>query len=61
MPGNSQRLKSPAAAFGYMHGGPELNSPAPRLGQHTAAILEEIGYGAKEIAALSENGVIVTS
>jgi len=61
VPGNGQRLKAPAAAFGYMHGGPELHSPAPKLGEHTAAILEEIGYGAEEIAALGNEGVILAS
>jgi crotonobetainyl-CoA:carnitine CoA-transferase CaiB-like acyl-CoA transferase len=31
---------------------------APRLGEHTDAILAELGYGASEIAALRERGVI---
>jgi hypothetical protein len=57
-PGDGRRLKAPAAAFGYMHGDPELHSPAPKLGQHTAEILEAIGYGAEEIAALGKSGVV---
>ena len=31
---------------------------APTLGEHTDAILTEIGYGASEIAALREQQVI---
>ena len=61
VPGNDRRLKVPAAAFGYMHDGPKLHSPAPRLGEHTAAILGEIGYDADRIAALSKKGVILGS
>ena len=32
--------------------------PAPALGEHTIAILEELGYGPEEIAALEDKGVI---
>jgi crotonobetainyl-CoA:carnitine CoA-transferase CaiB-like acyl-CoA transferase len=32
--------------------------PAPLLGEHTDAILQSLGYGATEIAALREEGVI---
>ena len=28
-------------------------TPAPRLGQHTRAILEELGYGAEQVAAIA--------
>ena len=31
--------------------------PAPQLGQHTAAILAELGYSAGEIEALAGSGV----
>jgi succinate---hydroxymethylglutarate CoA-transferase len=32
--------------------------PAPKLGQHTAELLGELGYDAAEIAALGESGVV---
>ncbi|MEE8435452.1 MAG: CoA transferase [bacterium] len=32
--------------------------PAPALGEHTAAILGELGYGPEDIAALRDKGVI---
>ncbi len=35
--------------------------PAPRLGEHTAAILKRLGYTAKAIAALEAEGVIRTA
>lgn len=58
MPGDGARLKTPAAAFGFLHDGPKLHSPAPRLGEHTTSILQEIGYDADRIAALNREGVV---
>jgi crotonobetainyl-CoA:carnitine CoA-transferase CaiB-like acyl-CoA transferase len=34
------------------------HSPGPALGQHTAEVLEALGYGAGEIAALEESGAV---
>jgi crotonobetainyl-CoA:carnitine CoA-transferase CaiB-like acyl-CoA transferase len=36
----------------------KLRHPAPALGQHTREVLQEIGYSAKQIAALAEEGVV---
>ena len=46
--------KPPISMFGD-----ELDlSPAPRLGEHSAEILGELGYSASRISSLSEDGVI---
>jgi len=36
---------------------PQAPGPAPRLGQHSAQILRELGYSAEQIAALGRSGV----
>ncbi len=33
--------------------------PAPQLGEHTAQILEELGYSPEEIEELRKEGVVV--
>jgi len=33
-------------------------NPQPRLGQHTEAVLAELGYGSGDVAALRERGVV---
>lgn len=40
------------------HPKPSVRGPAPRLGEHTGAILAELGLSEKEIKALTERGVI---
>jgi len=39
----------------------QYTKPSPRLGQHTRAVLEELGYGAEEVAQLLAEGVIRTA
>jgi len=48
----------PLAAFKFADGGPSIETPPPRLGQHTDAVLLGLGYGREEIAKLRDEGAI---
>ena len=48
----------PLAPFSYAAAGPAIDRPPPRLGEHSAEILSEIGRSPAEIIALRERGVI---
>ena len=48
----------PMAAFKFADGGPSIETPPPRLGQHTDEVLEGLGYSAAEIDGLREEGAI---
>ena len=37
----------------------KVATPSPLFGQHTAGVLEELGYGETEIAALAEKGAVL--
>jgi crotonobetainyl-CoA:carnitine CoA-transferase CaiB-like acyl-CoA transferase len=50
--------KVPLAAFSYESNGPSLHSPPPFYGQHTDAILGELGYSHKTITSLRKSGDI---
>ncbi len=51
------RLAGPPFRLAGMPGA--ATSPAPRLGEHTAAVLRSLGYDETEIAAMVEAGVIL--
>ena len=46
------------AGFDCSMDGPALHRAPPELGQHTADILAELGYGPEEVSALEHDGVI---
>jgi len=48
----------PLAAFKFADGGPSIETPPPRLGQHTDAVLLGLGYSRGEIATLRDEGAI---
>ena len=48
----------PVAAFCYHSGGPAVHSPPPLHGEHTRAILAELGYNDEELDALQVSGVV---
>lgn len=52
------RLTYPGAPFRLPQSPFEIRRPAPMLGQHNAEVLGELGYDAKDLAALSAAGVI---
>ncbi len=49
-------LPASPVAFGGVT--PDLSNPSPVLGEHTEAILAEVGYAADEIARLRADGVV---
>ncbi len=51
-------LTYPGAPFKTNSNSYAIRRPAPRLGQHNAEILGELGYGAADLAALSAAAVI---
>jgi crotonobetainyl-CoA:carnitine CoA-transferase CaiB-like acyl-CoA transferase len=61
VPGVDGPLSVPVAGFKYGHGGPQVKSPPPRVGEDTVAILAELGYGPDDIARYCERGVVATA
>ena len=56
VPGVDKPVTVPLAAFKFAHGGPSIERPPARVGEHTDAVLASIGYSAAEIAALRAAG-----
>ncbi len=48
----------PVAAFTFAHDGPQLDRPAPGVGEHSDEILRELGLPAEAIAALRAAGIV---
>jgi len=48
----------PLAAFKFADGGPSIETPPPRLGQHTDEVLASLGYANDDIAKLRAEGAI---
>ncbi|MEM8689666.1 MAG: CaiB/BaiF CoA-transferase family protein [Pseudomonadota bacterium] len=55
-PDETRRLA--VAAYSFAHGGPRLDRPPPRVGEHTEEVLAELGLEAEEIADLKSRGIV---
>ena len=55
---NGRDLKGVASPIRVNGERPALRRPPPSLGQHSVAILSELGYGAEEVAALVDGAVV---
>jgi crotonobetainyl-CoA:carnitine CoA-transferase CaiB-like acyl-CoA transferase len=58
IPGVEGPLTVPMCAFKLAHGGPSIETPPPRLGEHTGEVLGGLGIAAAAIVALRNEGVI---
>jgi crotonobetainyl-CoA:carnitine CoA-transferase CaiB-like acyl-CoA transferase len=57
-PGIEGNFGVPLAAFKFAHGTPRIDTPPPQFGEHTSAVLAEIGYSKKDIAGFRAAKVI---
>jgi len=58
VPGVEKPVTVPMCAFKYEHGGPSIQSPPPRLSEHTGEVLKGLGYSESDVTALRSEGVI---
>ena len=60
--GLTQHLPQPAVAFPLSFDGERVShrAPPPRLGEHSAAVLREVGYDDAEIGALAAERIVRT-
>lgn len=58
VPGVSGPVRMATSPYRLSRGGAEFRSPPPRLGEHSDAILQSLGYDAAAIAALRADRVI---
>ncbi|OWW20290.1 CaiB/BaiF CoA transferase family protein [Noviherbaspirillum denitrificans] len=58
VPGIDRPITLARAGFKMQGADPEISAPPPRLGEHTDALLQELGYSAEEIKGLKEAGAV---
>lgn len=58
VPGMEPPVTVPVSAFQFEHGGPGIETPPPRIGEHTHEILGSLGYDEAAINALRAARVI---
>ncbi|MEM8645436.1 MAG: CaiB/BaiF CoA-transferase family protein [Pseudomonadota bacterium] len=56
--GPEQTRRLAVAAYSFDHGGPKLDRPPPRVGEHTDEVLAELGLGDEEIADLKSKRIV---
>ena len=52
------RVRTTRPANSFSGGMPAGHRPAPRLGEHTAEVLAELGFGAAEIERMAAAGAV---
>jgi crotonobetainyl-CoA:carnitine CoA-transferase CaiB-like acyl-CoA transferase len=58
VPGVDGAVTVPLCAFRFEHGGPSIETPPPRVGEHTDEVLQGLGYSEEQIAALRAEQVV---